>query len=287
MRAGRVARETLELGKDLAVDGASVVEIAEKLERRIIEKGARCAFPVNICINDAAAHYTPEEKDPLLLARGDLVKIDLGAHIDGFIADTATTVEISTSNWSNLRRASEEALNVALEMLSSGIEVTAIGSAVEMAIKSRGFRPIANLTGHVMQKGDLHAGIAIPNVSQGESAILPSGTAVAVEPFATNGHGRVDGSRKGNIYQVIRERELKDGPSNEFLRKIIEGYDRLPFAARWCAQFSERYEALIKKHWRHGNLRSYSVLSEVAGGIVSQHEHSALILEDSTIIYTR
>lgn len=241
---------------------------------------------MNICINEAAAHYTPEEEDPILLARGNLVKIDLGAHIDGFIADTATTVEISTSNWSDLKKASEEALNVALEMLSPGVEVTSIGTAVEMAITSRGFRPIANLTGHAMRRGNLHAGIAVPNVSGGEAAVLPSGTAVAVEPFATNGRGRVSGNRKGNIYQVIRERELKDEDANEFLKNVIDRFDWLPFAARWCSPFSERYEALIKKHWRHGNLRSYPVLSEVAGGMISQHEHSALILENTTIIYT-
>ena len=286
-RAGRIAREALELGREIAVEGASVIDIVTRLEQQIIEKGAKCAFPVNICKNNAAAHYTPEEEDPLLLARGDLVKIDLGAHIDGFIADTATTVEISTSNWTDLMKASEDALNIALEMLSPGVEVTSIGTAIEMAIKSKGFRPIANLTGHAMQKGSLHAGIAIPNVSGGEAAVLPSGTAVAVEPFATNGRGRVDGNRKGNIYQVIRERELKDQAANDLLRDIIECFDRLPFAARWCASVSERYEALIKKQWRHGNLHSYSVLSEVAGSMVSQNEHSTLILEDSSIIYTR
>ena len=242
---------------------------------------------MNICINDAAAHYTPEEGDPLLLARGDLVKIDLGAHVDGFIADTAITVEISTSNWRELMKASEEALNIALEMLSPGIGVASIGAAVEMAITSRGFRPISNLTGHAMQRGNLHAGIAVPNVSGGEAAVLPSGTAVAIEPFATNGRGRVDGNRKGNIYQVIRERDLKDQAGNDLLNDIINRFGRLPFAARWCAPFSDKYEALIRRLWRHGNLHSYPVLSEIAGGMVSQNEHSALILEDTSIVYTR
>jgi len=250
-------------------------------------RGAFCAFPINICINHQAAHFTPSENDPLRFARGDLVKLDIGVHVEGCIADTATTVEVSTSNWANLRKASVEALDCALEMLVPGIEVRSLGEAIETAISSKGYKPIKNLTGHSMERHLLHAGITVPNVASRDRSVLKSGMAVAIEPFATNGKGEVDGNKGGNIYHIINDKKFSDEDANIFMASISKEFDHLPFAARWCATISKDYEALIRKHWRHRNIRSYSILSEVSGGMVSQAEHSALILDDSIVVYTR
>lgn len=261
--------------------------MAEKVEGLIKAKGARCAFPINICVNSQAAHYTPLKNDSLRFSRGDLVKLDVGVHVNGCIADTATTVEISTSNWNDLLRASSDALDCALEMLVPGIEVSSLGAAIENAISSHGFRPIKNLTGHSMEKNNLHAGITVPNITSRDRSSLKPGMAVAIEPFATDGKGQVGDGKGGNIYRVIRERKLSKDDANVFLKDVVKNHDHLPFASRWCAEFSDDYLSLIKKHWMHRNLRSYAILSEVAGGMVSQAEHSALFLDDSVLIYTR
>ena len=286
-RAGKIAKEVLKRGRELAREGFSALELVDRLEGMVRERDAQCAFPINICINEIAAHYAPRERDTLQFSRGDLVKIDVGVHIDGCIADTAATIEISTSNWSELMRASEEALNCALEMIAPRVRVGAIGAAIETAITSRGFKPICNLTGHTMERNQLHAGIAIPNIATKERSVLKSNTAVAIEPFATNGKGRVDGDKGGNIYQVIGNSKLRDDRANRFLDQLINEFDHLPFAGRWCAKFSDKYNALIRKHRMHRNLRSYPILSEVSSGMVAQSEHSTLILDNSVIVYTR
>lgn len=215
------------------------------------------------------------------------MKLDVGVHVNGHIADTATTVEISTSNWSNLIKASEDALTCALEMLTPGVGVSSIGAAIETAIGSSGFNPVRNLTGHTLEKNILHAGITVPNIKTRDRSSLKSGTAVAIEPFATDGAGEVDGNKGGNIYHIIGERKLSDDEANRFLLSAIRNFDHLPFASRWCSGLSKDYETLIRKHWRHRNIRSYSILSEKVGSMVSQAEHSALILDDSIIVYTR
>ena len=287
LQAGKIAKEALSLAKESAREGATAISVATAVETLIGDRGAACAFPINICINHVAAHYTPREGDPLRFAKGNLVKLDVGVHVNGHIADTAATVEISTSNWSNLIKASEDALTCALEMLTPGISVSSIGAAIETAIGSSGFNPVRNLTGHTLERNILHAGITVPNVSARDRSVLKGGTAVAIEPFATDGVGEVDGNKGGNIYHIIGERKLSDDDANRFLSSAIRDFDHLPFASRWCSGFSKDYESLIRKHWRHRNIRSYSILSEKIGSMVSQSEHSALILDDSILVYTR
>lgn len=87
MKAGKIASETREYARTIIKKGYLLLEIAEKIESKIIELGAKPAFPVNLSINEIAAHYTPSYDDEKT-AQG-LIKIDLGVHIDGWIADTA------------------------------------------------------------------------------------------------------------------------------------------------------------------------------------------------------
>jgi methionyl aminopeptidase len=286
-RAGKIAKEALAIARASTKEGALAIDVANKVEKHIRDSGAACAFPINICSNNVAAHYTPTENDKMRFSKGDLVKLDVGVHVNGRIADTAITVEISTSNWADLIGASEDALDCALEMLVPGIGVSALGSAIDNAISSRGFNPVRNLTGHSLEQYILHAGITVPNVPSKDKSLLTRGMAVAIEPFATDGKGAVDGNKGGNIYQVIGDRKLSDNGANQFLESITGSFSNLPFASRWCSGLSKDYESLIKKHWRHRNVRSYSILAEKTGSMVSQAEHSALIMEDEIIIYTK
>jgi len=285
--AGKIAKEALAIARSSAKEGALVIDVANKVEGFIKDNGAKCAFPINICRNNVAAHYTPSENDAMKFARGDLVKLDVGVHVNGCIADTATTVEVTTSNWSDLMKASQEALDCALEMLVPGIGVSSLGAAIETAIESRGFNPVKNLTGHSMERNLLHAGVTVPNISTREKTVLKSGTAVAIEPFATDGKGSVDGNKAGNIFHVIRDRKLSDDSANSFLESVVMEFDHLPFASRWCSAFSKDYEAMIRKQRLHGNIRIYSILAEKPECMVSQSEHSALILDGEIIVYTR
>lgn len=216
-----------------------------------------------------------------------MVKLDVGVQADGFIADTAATVEISTSNWTSLIKASSEALDVALEMIVPGIEVGAIGAAIENAITAKGFRPVRNLTGHSLERYNLHAGITVPNIASKDRSRLLSGMAVAIEPFATDGKGEVGDGRNGNIYRVVRGPGILKGDATKFLERLVDEYDHLPFAARWCASIDSDYQSLLRKNWMHRNVHGYPILSEVASGMVSQAEHSVIVLDNEVIAYTR
>jgi len=203
-RAGKAAAAGLRFGMGLIREGASILEVADLTERHILDQGedVGLAFPCNIAIDDVAAHFTPLSNDTdLTFSRGQLVKLDCGAHVDGHIGDTAVTLEVVTNNYGDLIRASGEALEVALDMMAPRVRLNNVGEAVSNVIKGYGFAPIENLTGHSLERYNLHAGLSVPNVPDPRAGVVPAGTAIAIEPFATDGLGRVDGKRPSHIFR--------------------------------------------------------------------------------------
>jgi len=274
--AGRIAGEARELGASMIDEGVKLLDVATEVEAYIIRKGARPAFPTNLSINQVAAHYTPHSEDKLIFKRGDVVKVDVGAQVDGYSGDTAKTVEVRTKNWTNLIGASSMALTMAPEMVGEGVHVGSIGGTIERAIRSEGFVPVTNLTGHGLNCYNLHAGLTIANYDDGNATRLKEGMMLAIEPFATNGAGEVRNARPGNIYRVLRDREVKDADANRLFGKIKEEFKGLPFCERWCTAIDPKAPTLLKTLVRHGILFAYPVLAEIKGGMVAQTEHTVV-----------
>ncbi len=265
-------------------EGGSLHAVANAVEKRILDLGASLAFPVNIAINDVAAHYTPSRNDPLVFLRGDVVKLDVGAHLDGYIADTALTVEVGTNRWTTLIHSSEEALEKALDMVRPGVLTSDIGAVVERTIASMGYKPIENLTGHGLKRYNLHADPSIPNVGGGRGVPLEEGMTVAIEPFSTNGGGYVEGTKPGNIYHLVRERVPKNKALVPVYEEITRNHGHLPFAERWLKTADN---ASLSKLTRWGTIAPYTILVEGEGGMVAQKEHTILVTEDGCEVLTR
>jgi len=128
--AGRVAAEARRAGVGLCREGVPLLEVAEAIEAHMRSRGAPPAFPTCLSIGHIAAHYSPTHNDKLALKRGDVVKLDLGAQVDGYIADTAVTVEVGSRNWTDLIKASEVALETAIEVCRPKTPTRLIGSAI-------------------------------------------------------------------------------------------------------------------------------------------------------------
>jgi len=276
-RAGIISAEARDLGAGLVDEGVTYLEVAEEIEDFIRKRGARPAFPVNISVNDVAAHYTPATGDRKKFRKGDVVKLDVGAHVDGYIGDTAITVEVGTKNFRNLIECTERALRIAIEIIGENIPAGTVGGAIERSIRGDGFKPVINLTGHSMERYCLHAGLTIPNIDDGNLTRIRNGMVIAVEPFATDGHGQVKNGKPGNIFRILRERPMRDKKALEFFYLIRSEFDRLPFCERWCTALDEKAPSYLRTLVRHGLVSSYPVLSEVEGGMVSQAEHTLII----------
>jgi methionyl aminopeptidase len=285
-KAGTIAREARTLGASLVDENVPLLKVAEEVEAYIVKKGAKPAFPTNISINEVAAHYSPHTDDRLSFKRGDLVKVDVGAHVDGYIGDTAESVEVRTKNWTNLIDASRKALNMAVEIIGEGVPVSSIGGTIERAIRSNGFVPVTNLTGHGMDQYKLHAGLTIANYDDGNPTRVNRDMILAIEPFATHGAGEVRNAKPGNIYRILRDREVRDEKAMEHLRLIKENFGGLPFCERWCTALDPKAPSHLKTLVRHGILFAYPILTEIKGGMVSQAEHTVVLNGSKAMITT-
>lgn len=274
--AGRVSKEAKERAMDLVDNGVLLLDVAEEIEGLMRKRGLRPAFPTCISIDNVAAHYSPTHDDTLRFRRGNVVKLDLGAQRDGWVADTAVTVEVGTRNWSRLIQASELALQTAIEAVHPGVETRVLGEGIRRAIEANGYRPIRNLTGHTIERYVLHAGKSVPNIPHGHDT-LEEGEVVAIEPFSSSGAGEVDGTRTGNIYRVLRTKPQKDDGLREFLGGLDAEFHGLPFAERWAYALNPKAPALLNQLLRTRAVMTYPALLDVGAGIVAQTEHTMIV----------
>lgn len=300
-KAGKIVADIRKKAVDIVKPEMKVLELIEIIEGGIMEQGAKPAFPCNISINEVTAHYTSPANDETILKIGDMVKIDLGAHLDGYIADSAVTVLIGSDDeivevlgeetyQKNLAMidASRSALDNALSIVKEGIELSEIGKTVEETINSFGFRPVANLTGHSMDQWILHAGISVPNISEKNSHKLEEGDVLAIEPFATDGVGMVTDMPQTYIFRFLRDRPLRSMHDKKVLNQVKMEYKILPFAQRWLASdFNEkRLTASMRQLIRSRAVYPYHVLREKSGAWVSQAEHTVIVEKDGCKIIT-
>jgi len=289
MKAGKIAAEVRELVRKKDWIGKTVYEICEEVEGEIKKRGAKCAFPVNTSINEIAAHYTAEPNDPITIKDTDLVKIDLGAQINGYIADTAVTVCYDVQ-FDGLVEAAEEALANAMSMIKTGVKVSNVGRTIETTIKQRGFKPIANLRGHSLEQYTIHAGRSIPNIwSIGGFSL--SETAYACEPFVTTeqGGGFVRNEQIKNIFAINSRKKTKNDEADKLLDFIWDNFNMLPFALRWITKkwdekkARELLQILIKKK----AVQAYPVLIEVNEQRVAQAEHTFIPNDNGVTVTTK
>ncbi len=287
IKAGKIASTVREKVRGMDLAGKTALEICDMVESDIRNMGARCAFPTNVSINEVAAHYTAEPDDELVIGQDDTVKVDMGAHVDGYIADTAVTVNADPGH-AEITDTAEEALAKAMSVVHSGAKTRDIGKAIEGVIKRNSCKPIANLTGHSLGRYTIHAGKSIPNTWAIRSSNLGEGEAYACEPFVTtkDGMGFVRDGKTKNIFALVSRKNTKNDDANRMLAYIWENFNALPFARRWLAEWepgkaAELLDVLVKSKAVH----AYAVLVEGAGKRVAQAEHT-FIVEDSGITIT-
>ncbi len=281
IKAGEILKTATKEAAEKIAPGVKILEVAEFVERRIVELGAKPAFPANISINSDAAHFTPKRGDERTFKKGDVVKLDVGAHIDGYIADMAVTVDLGNNR--ELVRAAKDALHAAMDIVKAGVSISDLGRAIEDTIKEYGFRPIVNLTGHGLQPYMTHAPPSIFNYATERGAKLEEGMVIAIEPFATNGVGKVGERGECEIYSLKNPKPVRMKLAREIVKEVQEKYLTLPFAKRWL---SKAPDIILSRLAREGVLRAYPVLTEVSGGLVSQWEHTLIVEEGGARITT-
>lgn len=293
-----------KMATDMVVEDLKVLDLIEFTEQEIKNSGGEIAFPCNISINEITAHYTSPSKDKTVLKNGDLVKIDLGAHVDGYIADSAITVivggnqDLSSQDTGlseddlelqiKMIETVHQALENAISTIRDGVTVGKIGEVVEETVTTQGFKPVSNLTGHSMERYILHSGLSIPNIKEENRHKIREGDVLAIEPFVTNGVGLVTDMNETYIFRFLRDRPLRMAQARKMLHEIAENYRNLPFAGRWLEETikTRQFNVILRNLISSRALYPYHVLREKSNARVAQAEHTVIVESDGCQIIT-
>jgi len=286
-RAGRIAKECREWAVENIRPGVRIRDVLETVEGMIRERGAEPGFPAQSSRNSIAAHYCSPPDDEERYEDGDCVKVDIGVHVDGYVGDTAATVDLSSDRrWQPLIDASANALTAAIAAVGTGVGVGELGAAIERTIMAAGFQPVRNLTGHGLGRWKVHTAPQIPNYAEHGGGRLQEGMVFAIEPFASTGRGFIRERGKAEVFMMVRPPRKAKGLDKDVLR-AIDGWRGLPIARRYFRHLEvEKVEDTISKLARQGSLMRYPPLVEEEGVMVAQTEHSLYLSADGVEVLT-
>jgi len=274
--AGRVHRQVSETAREMVQEGTSLLKLARTVEKEIQDEGAAPAFPVNISRDQEAAHATPTRDDEATFGE-EMVNVDIGVHVDGWIADAAFTVDMSGND--ELVEASSVALEAAVDTVEAGVSTAEIGNAIEETIDGYGYNPVYNLTGHGVGEYEQHKSPSVPNSGVDQGVELESGQVVAIEPFATDGSGKVKEGSEEEIYSLQdTDARVRSRRARKLIETVESEYRTLPFAKRWLDD--DRLGMNLRRLKSTDVIEGYPVLKEDNGYFVSQAEHTVIIEED-------
>lgn len=288
-QAGRIAARVREEVKSLVREGMLLIEICEIVEDRIKILGGKPAFPCNISVNEIAAHYTSPPDDKSVIPDRSLVKIDIGVHVDGYIADTAVTICFNPE-YEAMVYAAEKALETAIKLIRPDMPIPKVSSEIQATIERYGFKPISNLTGHEIDRYLVHAGRSVPNISHMSLERFHPGRVYAIEPFVTvkEAAGKVVDGPEKNIFRLIRRKQLRSPEARSLLKFIEENFKTLPFAERWLRRYyGEGYRKPFVEILSSKCLMAYPVFIEASLKPIAQAEHTVYVGREGAILLTQ
>ena len=288
-QAGKLAAQAREYGRSLVKVGASLREVSDKIEQKIAELGGKPSFPAQLSRNDIAAHYCAGAEDATVFQEGDVIKLDCGVELDGYVTDTAITIDLSKdAKHAKLVEASRLALERAIAAVRPGIKTGDIGKIIGSTIAEFGFQPIRNLCGHGVGKYTVHREPSIPNFDTGDKTTLKEGMVIAIEPFASTGAGMVYEMEDAEVFMLRAKKPVRSLITRAVL-KDIEKLNGLPFTTRWFvkAHSLPKVNFALRELEQIGILRSYPPLVDKNHGLVSQHEHTIIVTKDGAEVVTK
>ena len=287
--SGRISATALAHGRAMIVPGARLEDIQRAVEAKIRELGGSPAFPAQSSRNHIAAHYCSPPGDATTILAGDIVKLDCGTHVDGYVTDNATTVDLRDGDRSLLCMASKMALENAIAVMGPGVSLTEVGRQVETTIQSMGFKPVRNLCGHGVARYTIHCAPSVPNYADAKAARLKPNMTIACEPFASDGKGFIDVDGEPEVFMLKRDIRPKDNLGSS-LEKAIAQSEGLPFARRdlerWLGNLRAGDDALRVLR-KKDLVDEYPPLCEKPGVRIAQFEHTIHISETGAEVITR
>jgi methionyl aminopeptidase len=289
IRAGRITSEVRTVVIGSVKPGVSYLETCELVEDEIRKRGGRPAFPTGIGVNEVTAHYAPQEDDTSRFKETDLIKVDFGVEVDGYVADTALSVTFNP-DFEMMLEATERALSAAIALAKKEVRTGEIGAEIHREAARFGFKTIQNLTGHTLDRYIVHAGKSIPNLYVPNLQTLKKGDVFAIEPFLTPGSaaGYVVDTPVETIFSIAARRKTGVQELDSFSERVWGERRTLPFTPKWYSKDygREKLQRILRELVKRRLMHAYPTLVEASKKPVAQFEHTMALDESGLMVLT-
>lgn len=287
--SGKITNEVRALVRSAVKPGVGYLEVCELVKKEVESRRGRLAFPTGIGVNQVTAHFAPQDGDGSVFREGDLVKVDFGVHVDGYVTDTSVSVTFNP-DFNLLLEATGRALEAGIAMARREPRTAEIGREIHREAARFGFKTIENLTGHTLDRYVVHAGKSIPNLYMPGMQSLKKGEVFAIEPFLTPGSaaGYVVDAPSQTIFSLVARKKTGTPELDAFADRIWNERRTLPFTPQWySAEYGKnKLTGIVNKLVSKRILRSYPTLVEASGSPVAQFEHTMALDDGGLTVLT-
>ena len=287
--------------------GMKMIDIADTIEtslRKTIDaEGTKrsIAFPTGLSLNNCAAHYTPNAGDTRVLQETDVLKVDIGLQVNGWIIDSAFTMAFDPI-YDPLLQTVREATNAGVKAAGIDVRLCEVGEAIEEVMTSGELTigkhthpivPIRNLMGHSLGLYTIHAGKSVPCIKgSGDQTKMEEGDLFAIETFGSTGHGLVHDDVEVSHFMkapTLPPGGIRGGPkAKELYNFLNKNYNTLAFARRWLDQAGiSRYAIALKNLTDCGAVNPYPPLVDADGSFTAQFEHTLALKPSGKEVFSR
>jgi methionyl aminopeptidase len=281
--------------------GLSLTEIAENIENSTraltehpgLEEGdalkGGVGFPTGLNINHIAAHYSPNAGNKIILGEQDVMKVDIGVHLNGLIVDSAFTVAFD-DKYDNLLTAVREATNTGVREAGIDVRVGDIGAAIQETMesyeieldgKTYPIKSIRNLNGHDIVPYSIHGGKSVPIVKSNDQTKMEEGEVFAIETFGSTGRGYVNDDLETSHYALRGDAPnvpLRVSSARNLLNVIKKNFGTIPWCRRYLDRLGqEKYLLGLNNLVQAGIVEAYPPLVDTKGSYTAQFEHTILL----------
>ncbi|KAI1658047.1 peptidase [Daldinia decipiens] len=281
--------------------GQTLTEIAEGIEnsiRRLVghdglsegdAKVAGVGFPTGLNLDHIAAHYTPNAGNKTVLQQSNVMKVDIGVHVNGRIVDSAFTMSFDPM-YDNLLAAVKDATNTGIKEAGIDVRLGELGGYIQEAMESYEceingttypIKSIRNLTGHTILPYSIHGTKSVPIVKTQDNTKMEEGDVFAIETFGSTGNGYVHDEGEVSHYALRSDApkvDLRLSSAKSLLNVIKKNFGTIPFARRYLDRLGqEKYLLGLNNLVQSGIVEDYPPLLDKKGSYTAQFEHTILL----------
>lgn len=246
---------------------------------------AGMGFPTGMNLNDVAAHYTPNAGNKMVFGQDDVIKIDIGVHVNGRILDSAFSMAFEPK-YDNLLAAVKAATNTGVKEAGIDARLGEIGGAIQETMesyeieldgKTYPIKSIRNLNGHTIHHYSIHGDKSVPIVKTDDQTKMEEGDVFAIETFGSTGNGYVRDQGEVSHYALMADApkvDLRLSSAKSLLNTIKKNFGTLPFCRRYLDRIGcDKYLLGLNHLVNQGIVQDYPPLVDKKGSYTAQFEH--------------